>query len=150
MALPVEAMAAAGSRCAPPIGSEMIVSMMPKSQQILRGDFHVRRRVLRPGGVAPEDRGRGLGRGDGVDRMLQHQHAIAGGDGDGAARAALADDDRDIGDAEGQGFIGRAGDGFGLAALLGIDAGESAAVSTSEMTGREKRSANSISRTALR
>ena len=58
--------------------------------------------------------------------MLQHQHAVGGGDRDGAARAALADDDRDIGHAEREAGLGRAGDGLGLAALLGLDAGKGA------------------------
>ena len=45
---------------------------------------------------------------------------------DGAARAALADDHRDIGHAEREAGVGRAGDRLGLAALLGVDAGKGA------------------------
>ena len=77
-------------------------------------------------GVAPQDRGRGLGRGDRVDRMFEHQHLVGGGDGDRAARAALADDDGDIGDAELEAGVGRPGDGLRLAALLGVDSREGA------------------------
>ena len=41
---------------------------------------------------------------------------------DGAARAALPDDHRHVGHADAQAGLGRAGDGLGLAALLGADA----------------------------
>ena len=54
--------------------------------------------------------------------MFQHQHAVAGGNGHGPAGAALADDNRDIGDAKPQRHVGGAGNGLGLAALFGLDA----------------------------
>ena len=58
--------------------------------------------------------------------MLEHQHLVGGGDGDRAARAAFADDHGDVGDAEREAGVGRAGDRLGLAALLGVDAGKGA------------------------
>ena len=51
--------------------------------------------------------------------MLQHQHPAGGGDGDGAARSAFARDGGDRRRAQRQTALGRAGDGLGLAALLG-------------------------------
>ena len=57
---------------------------------------------------------------------FQHIDAVGGGDGDGATGAAFADDDRDRRHLEPQTRRDRAGDGLGLAAFLGIDAGEGA------------------------
>ena len=45
-------------------------------------------------GIAPQDRGRTLGRDHRIDRVLQHVDAVGGGDRDRAARAAFADDHR--------------------------------------------------------
>ena len=73
-----------------------------EAHQILRGDLHVRCRVLRLCGVAPQDRRCALRRNHAVDGVLQHQHAVGGRNRDGAARAAFADDRRDIGDADGE------------------------------------------------
>ena len=52
--------------------------------------------------------------------MLEHQHLVAAGDGDGAAGAALAHHHGDIGHAERQRHVDRAGDRLRLAALLGV------------------------------
>ena len=102
-------------------------------------------------GVAPQDRGRALRRDHAVDRVLQHQHAVGGRDRDGAARAAFAEDHRDVRHAEIEAGLGRARDRFGLAALLGVDAGIGAGgVDQRDAPGMSKRSAISISRTALR
>ncbi|GJE72516.1 hypothetical protein CHKEEEPN_4073 [Methylorubrum podarium] len=95
-------------------------------QQILRGDLHGGRGIVRAALVAPQDRGGALRRDDAVDGVFQHQHRVGGGDRDGAARAALADDDGDVRHAEREAGFRGAGDGFGLAALLGLDAGEGA------------------------
>ncbi len=50
-------------------------------------------------------------------------HAVGGRNRDRAARAAFADDGRDIGHADAQTGFRRARDRFGLAALLGANAG---------------------------
>ena len=94
--------------------------------QVLGGDLHARRRLLRARGIAPENRGGRFGRGHGVDCVFEHQHGVAGGDRERAAGAALADNHSDVGHAQRKTRVDRAGDGFGLAALLGFDAGESA------------------------
>ena len=92
-----------GSRCAPPSGSVNDAVDDAEPEQILRGDLHVGRRVLRPRRIAPQDRGRAFRRDHRVDRVLEHQHAVGGGDRDRAAGAALADDDRDVRHAERRG-----------------------------------------------
>ena len=99
-----------------------MVSTTPKRTQVLRGDFHARGGFLRLRRIAPQDRGSTFRRDHAVDGVLQHDHAVRGGDRDRAAGAALADDRRDVGNADAQARLGRARDGFGLAALLGADA----------------------------
>ena len=108
-------------RAADRLGDDAVDDAEPR--EIGRGDLHVGGGVLRLGGVAPQDRGGALRRDDAVDRVLQHQHAVGGGDGDRAARAAFAEDHRDVRHAEIEAGFGRARDGFGLAALLRVDAG---------------------------
>ncbi len=93
-----------------------------EAQKILRGDLHIGRGLLRLRRIAPEDGGGGFGRSDRVDRMFQHQHAIAACNRNRAAGAAFAQNDGDIGDAERERLVGRAGNRFGLAALFRIDA----------------------------
>ena len=56
--------------------------------------------------------------------MFEHDDAVGRGQRDRAARPALADDRRDDGHVEVEARRRRAGDGFGLPALLGLDAGE--------------------------
>src|SRR5262249_61642371 len=51
-------------------------------------------------GVAPQDRCSGLGRGDGIDGMLQHKDAVGNADCEGAAAAALTDHDGEYGRAQ--------------------------------------------------
>ena len=94
-----------------------------ESQHVLGSDLHAVGDFLGLGTVAPQDRGGCLRRDHAVDCVFQHQHPIGGCNGDGAARHALAGDDRDIGDAEREACVGRAGDRFRHAALLGADAG---------------------------
>jgi hypothetical protein len=77
-------------------------------------------------GRAPQDRGAAFGRDDGVDAVLEHQDPVGGGDGDGAARAPFPDDGGDHRHAEREAGLGRAGDRFRLAALLGLDSREGA------------------------
>ena len=55
--------------------------------------------------------------------MLEHEHLIRHGDGERAAAAAFADDGADDGGAQARHLKDVAPDGFGLAALLGVDAG---------------------------
>ena len=62
----------------------------------------------------------------GVDRVFEHQHPVAGGECYGAAGAALADDGGDDGDGGREAGLDGAGDGFGLAAGFGVDAGKRA------------------------
>ena len=121
-ARPVASTAASGSRWAPPIGLRHDRVDDAELQQVLGGDLHAGRRVLGARGVAPQDRGGRLGRGDGVDRVLEHQHLVAGGDRQRAARAAFADHHRDVRRPQRQADVGGARDRFGLAALFGVDA----------------------------
>ena len=79
--------------------------------------------VLAAAAVAPEDARAALGRDDGVVAVLQHQHAVAHADAERATAAALADDDADRRDGEAAHLEDVLGDGPGLAALLGADAG---------------------------
>ena len=65
-----------------------------------RGDPHRLGGLLRFASILPEDGGAGLGRSHGVDRVLQHQDAVGDADGERAAAAALADHDRDDGNAQ--------------------------------------------------
>ncbi len=123
IASPVAAMAAAGSRCAPPTGSLMISSITPKRSMSCAVIFMLVAASCALRGIAPQDRRRAFRRDHAVDRMLQHQHAARGGDGDRAARPAFADDDRDVRHAELQAGVGRARNRLGLAAFLGADAG---------------------------
>ena len=104
----------------------MTPSMMPNLMRSWAVIFMPVAASWRARRIAPQDRGGRLGGGDGVDRVLEHQHGVAGGDGERAARAALADDHRDVGRAERETGVGRAGDGLSLAALLGFDPGEGA------------------------
>ena len=91
--------------------------------QVLGGQLQRLGGVL--GGVAgaPQDRGAAFGADHRIDGMLQHQHGIARGQGDGPARPALADDRRHQRHADVEAGLDGAGDGFGLAARLGFDAG---------------------------
>ena len=98
----------------------------PEFEQILRGDLHIRRCVFGARGITPKNRGRSLRRRDGVDGVFEHQDAVAAGDRDGAAGAALTEDDGDARHSERQRHVGRPGDGFGLAALFSVNAGEGA------------------------
>ena len=92
-----------------------------QTQQILGGQpqrFGCLARVL---AVAPQDRGATFGRYHRIDRVLQHQHRVAGGECDRAARAAFADDRGYQRHLDIKTGFDRSGDGFGLAASLGID-----------------------------
>ena len=91
--------------------------------QAVRGDAQRLGRVGRPLGRLPQDRRAALGRDHRVDRVLQHQHLVGHADGQRAARAALADDGGDDRHLELRHLEDVAADGFGLAALLGADAG---------------------------
>src|SRR5689334_15572790 len=89
------------------------------------GEAGLRRGAQRGGGplglagVLPQDRGAALGRDDRVDGVLLHQHAVGDADRERAARRPLADDAGDHRHRHAhQGELG-AGDGAGLAALLG-------------------------------
>ncbi len=73
--------------------------------------------------VAPHDGGAGLGRDDGVDGLLEDENAVGDGEGKCASGASFAGDGGDGGNAETGHFAQIAGDGFGLATLLGTDAG---------------------------
>ena len=61
MASPVVAIMVWGSRCAPPEGSPQNRIDHAEAHHVLRGDLHVGGRLLRLGGVAPQDRGRASG-----------------------------------------------------------------------------------------
>ncbi len=75
------------------------------------------------GGVLPHDGGAAFGRDDGVDGVLEHEDAVGDCERERAAGAAFAGDGGDGGDAEAGHFEEVAGDGFGLAALFGTEAG---------------------------
>src|SRR5690606_500323 len=92
-------------------------------EEVLRGDAHVGSGILGAGRIMPEDRGRTFGRNHRIDRMLEHVDAVCDGDCNRAAGAAFTDDDRDDWNAQLEALRRRAGDGFGLAAFLGADAG---------------------------
>ena len=94
--------------------------------QVPGRDLHRFGRVGRLVGGAPQDRRAAFRRNHRIDRMLEHQHAVGGGDRDRAAGPAFADHGGDHRHAQRQALLGRAGDRFGLAALLRLDARESA------------------------
>ena len=73
--------------------------------------------------VAPHDGRAGLRRNYGVDGLLKDEDAVGDGEGECASGASFAGDGGDGGDAETGHFAEIAGDGLGLAALLGTDAG---------------------------
>ena len=73
--------------------------------------------------AAPQDRGAALGRDHRIDGMFEHHHTVAGGKRDGAAGPALADDAGNHRGGKPQAGTDGAGDGFGLAALLGTAPG---------------------------
>ena len=78
--------------------------------------------------------------------VLQHVDAIADAHAQRASAAAFADHDDDHRHAQARHFAQVVGDGFGLAALFGVDAGIGAqAYRASEMMGRENLAASSIS-----
>ncbi|CUJ22821.1 Uncharacterised protein [Achromobacter sp. 2789STDY5608633] len=74
-------------------------------------------------GAAPQDRGAAFGRDHRVGGVLQHQHRVAHGDRQRAARTAFTDDGDDHGHLQLGHGVQVVADGFGLAALLGADAG---------------------------
>ena len=90
--------------------------------EVRGGDLHRFRGFGSLVGGAPQDRRAAFGRDHRIDRMLEHQHPVGRSDRDRAARSALADDHRDHRHFQRQALLGRAGDGFGLAALLGLHA----------------------------
>ena len=102
------------------------------------------------GGIAPQDRGAAFRRDHGVDRILEHEDAVADGDRQRAAGAAFAGDGHDDGHGQARHFAQVAGDGLGLAALLGVDAGVGAGVSMKVKMGRPNFAASCITRSALR
>ena len=89
-------------------------------------DAHGIGRVLGLLAGLPEDGGAAFRADHGVDGVLQHQHLVGNGNGQCAARAAFTDDGGDDVGLQLCHFVDVAADGFGLAALLGLDAGESA------------------------
>ena len=114
--------AAAGSVCAPPIGSGMISSMIPALSRSGAVSFSASAASTFLAGVAPENRRAALGRNHAVDRELLHQHAVADRDAERAAAAALAADDDDDRRVEQHHVAQVDGDRLGDAALLGLDA----------------------------
>ena len=151
IALPAASTAAAwvAVRAAERFGNDAVDDA--ELQEIGGGDLHARRRVLRARGIAPEDRGGGLGRSDGVDRVLQHQNLARSGDRQRAARAAFADDHRNAGRAKRQARRrSPARSPPPVRAPRRRCRAKRRRCRRGEITGRSKRSASSISRAALR
>ena len=96
--------------------------MIPSSLQIARGDLQRFGRHFRLRRIAPQNRGATLGRNHRVNRILKHVHLIADGDGQRAARAAFAGDGHDDGHGQARHLAQISRDGFGLAALFGVNA----------------------------
>nr|GEU28296.1 hypothetical protein [Tanacetum cinerariifolium] len=92
----------------------------------------VRRQAQRFGSVGrafrgfPQDRRATFGRDHRIGRVLQHQHRVAHGNGERAAGAAFADDGGNQRHFQFGHHVQVVADGFGLAALFGVDAGEGA------------------------
>lgn len=82
--------------------------------------------IGRLGLIAPENRRTAFGRNHRIPGVFQHQDPIADPDAKRTAGSAFADDGDDDRDFEAEHFEDIAGNGFGLAALLGFDAGEGA------------------------
>ena len=93
-----------------------IAEVLGRDAQRLRGELGL-------AGIAPQDRGAALRRNHRIDRILEHVHLIAHGDGQRAAGAAFAGDGDDDGHGQARHGAQIDGDGFGLAALLGVEAG---------------------------
>ncbi len=87
------------------------------------GELERARGVLLVVPVAPQDGRARLGRDDRVPRVLEHQDAVADADAERAARRALADHHDDDRDRQARHHEQVAGDGLGLPALLGLEAG---------------------------
>jgi hypothetical protein len=94
-----------------------------QAQQVRGGHLERLRRVRRLLRIVPEDRRATLGGDDRIDRVLEHQHPVRHADRQGPAAAAFPDDDGHDRDLERRHHHEVAGDGFGLAALLGAEAG---------------------------
>jgi hypothetical protein len=91
--------------------------------QVLSGQAQGLGRFAHLFGILPQDRGAAFGRNHRVDRVFEHRDTVGGGEGHGAAGATFANHDRDQRHADLEAFLGRAGDGFGLAAFFGPFAG---------------------------
>ncbi len=89
----------------------------------MRGDAQGVGRFLGLVAGLPEDGGTALGADDRINGVLQHDHLVAHADGQRAARAAFANDGGDDGHLKLRHLEDVAADGFGLAALFGVDAG---------------------------
>ena len=74
--------------------------------------------------------------------MFEHEDAVGAGDSNSTSRAAFPDDHRDNRHAERKAFLGRTGDGLGLAALLGADA----RIGARGIDQRDQRQAEAIAR----
>ncbi len=94
----------------------------PQALQAPGGQAQLFGRILGLAGVLPQDRGAALGGDDRVGAVFEHDRAVAHADGQRAAGAALADHGADDRHLQLGHFDQVAGDGFGLAAFLGIDA----------------------------
>ena len=89
--------------------------------QIARGNFQRFGGDFGFGRIAPKNRSATLRRNHGVDGILQHVHAIADGNRQRAARTAFSRDGHNDGHGQARHLAKIARDGFGLAALFGID-----------------------------
>jgi len=94
-----------------------------KSGNFGRRDAHGFGSQLLMGGIAPHDGGAGLGGDDEIERVLKDQDAVCDGKCQRSAGTAFTADDGDGGHAEAGHLEKIAGDGFGLAALFGTEAG---------------------------
>src|SRR5437899_4983273 len=94
-------------------------------EEVLGGESEGGGGLLAFAGVPVDDGGAAFRGDDAVNGVLQHQNGVADAEGQGAAAAAFAYTDDDHGDGEAGHLPEIAGDGFGLAALLGVDAGGS-------------------------
>ena len=93
-----------------------------KREQVLRRQPQGFCRRFRESRIAPENRGTAFGRDHRVDRILQHHHLIADADGERAARSAFARHGDDHRHAQPRHLAQVVSDGFGLAALFGVNA----------------------------